>query len=165
MVIRKVRAEDAEAFLALCLALDSESRVMMLEPGERVSTVADTQVELQRVSDSPNSAMFVAEESGELLGYVAAYGGEYRRNRHSASVVAGVRQRAAGQGIGRLLFDALLTWARESGVTRLELTVMTHNERAIRLYSRLGFQVEGTRKRSLVVEGKPVDELAMALLL
>jgi RimJ/RimL family protein N-acetyltransferase len=163
--IREIRVADAEAFLALCLALDNESRFMMLEPRERTTTVAEMQEEIRRVVASPNSTIHVAEDRGTLVGYVAAYGGEFRRNRHSATIVAGVMQHAAGRGIGRQLFGSLLSWARESGVTRLELTVMVHNERAVRLYTSIGFQAEGIRRRSLMVDGEPVDELAMALLL
>lgn len=36
---------------------------------------------------------------------------------------------------------------------------------AIRLYQRVGFEVEGTKRRSLRVEGEFVDELYMAKLI
>jgi RimJ/RimL family protein N-acetyltransferase len=42
---------------------------------------------------------------------------------------------------------------------------MAHNERAIRLYERMGFEREGIRRRALRVDGEWVDELFMALLL
>jgi lipid II:glycine glycyltransferase (peptidoglycan interpeptide bridge formation enzyme) len=38
------------------------------------------------------------------------------------------------------------SWAIERGFHRLELTVNTHNERAIRLYKKMGFEVEGVKK-------------------
>lgn len=47
---------------------------------------------------------------------------------------------------------------------RLELTVMARNERAIGLYRRHGFEIEGTRRDSVRVGGAYVDELAMARL-
>jgi RimJ/RimL family protein N-acetyltransferase len=57
------------------------------------------------------------------------------------------------------------SWARERGFHRLELTVMTHNERAIRLYKKMGFEVEGVKKHSLFVNGEYVDEYYMAKLI
>jgi RimJ/RimL family protein N-acetyltransferase len=42
---------------------------------------------------------------------------------------------------------------------------MAHNERALALYRRLGFEVEGTRRDSVLVDGRYVDELTMAKLL
>jgi ribosomal protein S18 acetylase RimI-like enzyme len=79
--------------------------------------------------------------------------------------VIGVREDAAGRGLGRRLLDHLEQWAREAGITRLELTVMDHNTRALRLYQRQGYEVEGRRRNSLRVGGRYVDELAMAKLL
>ena len=53
-------------------------------------------------------------------------------------------------------------WAIDNGVTRLELTVMKHNERAINLYKKIGYKVEGVREKSVVVDGDHVDEYYMA---
>jgi Acetyltransferases, including N-acetylases of ribosomal proteins len=47
-------------------------------------------------------------------------------------------------------------------LTRLELTVMVHNERAIALYKKMGFEIEGTKKRSMRIDGQYVDEYYMA---
>jgi RimJ/RimL family protein N-acetyltransferase len=57
-----------------------------------------------------------------------------------------------------------IAWAPRAGVKRLELTVHTANARAVALYQRLGFAIEGTRRCSLRVDGKYVDEYSMALL-
>lgn len=163
--IRELREDEIPPFVQLCAALDHETTFMMLEPGERDEHAEQQRAELESVIRAENSTILVAFDGGRLVGYVAAYGGEYRRNRHSATVVAGVLRSHAGRGIGRRLFESLLAWAGRSGVHRLELTVMAHNEPAIRLYRSLGFEVEGLRRRSLVVDGQLVDELAMALLL
>jgi RimJ/RimL family protein N-acetyltransferase len=77
----------------------------------------------------------------------------------------GVRKAFSGRGIGTALLRELSDWAPAHGVRRLELTVMSHNERALGLYLRSGFEIEGTRRRSLLVDGRNVDEIAMAKLL
>lgn len=56
-------------------------------------------------------------------------------------------------------------WALENTITRLELTVMTHNERAVRLYKKMGFKIEGLKEKSLIVDGKYVDEYYMGKIL
>ena len=45
---------------------------------------------------------------------------------------------------------------------RVELTVLVKNERARRLYERLGFVVEGRRKLSVIAKGEIEDEWLMA---
>jgi len=63
------------------------------------------------------------------------------------------------------LFRALEAWADSHDLHRLELTVMCHNERAVRLYQNLGYKIEGIRQDSLWVNGRYVDEYYMAKLL
>lgn len=163
--IREAKTEDADALLALKRALDHETTFMLLEPGERTTTETEVAEQLQRAVARPNSLVLVAEAAGEFVGYVEAIGGGVRRNRHTVHVVIGVRQAFAGQGIGGRLLEELDRWGQANGVRRLELTVMTHNDRAIGLYTKMGYRVEGTREAALLVDNQLVDELWMAKLL
>lgn len=56
-------------------------------------------------------------------------------------------------------------WAKEHHLHRLELTVMRHNEKAISLYEKMGFELEGVRKQALYVDGIFVDEYYMGKIL
>ena len=150
--------------LELKHVLDRETSFMLLEPGERTETPADMTLRLRAIASESNSVVLVAEEGDLLGGYVEARGGEFRRNRHCAHVVMGVRRAFSGRGIGTALLRELSAWAPAHGIRRLELTVMSHNERALRLYRGSGFEIEGTRTRSLTVDGRDVDEIAMAKL-
>ena len=165
MVIRTIQPADAEQFLNLCKELDEETQFMMFEPGERTTTVEGQQNQLKRLLSRENQMIFVAEHDGQLVGYLGAYGGEFHRNRHSVHIVIGILQAYTGQGIGTQLFSVLEQWARQRAIHRLELTVMTHNEAGIALYRRRGFEIEGTKKHSLLVGGQYVDEYYMARLL
>jgi RimJ/RimL family protein N-acetyltransferase len=152
--------------LALRLRLDAESRFMMLEPGERVTSVGEQRAEIAAIEAQANSAVFLAETAdGALGGYLSAEGGVFRRNRHVAYIVVGVLQEYAGRGIASALFRALEAWAPAHSIHRLELTVMAHNDRALRLYRRMGFVEEGVRRHAVRIDGQFVDELAMARLL
>ena len=163
-VIRSAEPADAASLLELKQVLDPETEFMMLEPGERQEAPEQVARHLEFVGRHPGSTVLVAEEGGRLLGYVEAEGGAFRRNRHAAYVVIGVRHAAAGRGIGAALLRGLDDWARNHGVHRLELTVMAHNERAIALYRRCGYEIEGIRRHSLRVGQVYVDELALAKL-
>lgn len=163
-MVREARERDARLLLRLQHQLDSETSMMMLEEGERTATVEDVRVQLRSAQASPNSTILVAEANDQLVGYVGAVGGTYRRTRHSAYVVIGVRRDWQGRGVGRALLSALEEWARAHQLLRLELTVRADNDRARRLYERAGFVAEGVRRGSLLVDGELVDEIAMARL-
>jgi len=70
-----------------------------------------------------------------------------------------------GKGYGTDATRALLRYAfEEANLHRIELEVFAFNSRAIRMYEKVGFRVEGTRKRALFRESTWHDEHIMAIL-
>ena len=165
VTIRSITVEDAEALLNLQKQLDGETTFMLLEPGERKTTVEKARENIQRVLDQPNGTILVAEHEGKLIGYLYANGGGARRNSHTVYIVIGILQAYTGQGIGTRLFEELERWAREKGIHRLELGVMTPNVAGIALYTKMGFVIEGTRKHAYRVDDDWVDEFMMGKVL
>lgn len=165
MAIREIQEHDARDFLELGRKLVEETQFMMLEPGERLTTVEEQRERISGTLSKDNSTILVAQSNSKLVGFVTGLGGAYRRNRHSVHVVIGILQAFTGQGLGTKLLSELEKWARGREIHRLELTVMVHNERAIGLYKKMGFEVEGTIRHSLFVNGAYVDEYYMAKLL
>ena len=107
----------------------------------------------------------LAEVDGEPVGYLGAMGGHFNRTRHKVYVFIGIREGFQGRGIGTALFTELEAWARGWGAHRLELTVMPHNAAGLALYKKMGFDIEGTSRQSLCVDGVYVDEIMMAKIL
>jgi RimJ/RimL family protein N-acetyltransferase len=163
--VREAREGDAEAFLDLVTRIDGETDFMLLEAGERTTTVGEQRERIVNILASDNQTLLVASHAGALVGYLAALGGEFRRIRHRAYLVVGVLQDFTGRQIGTRLFTALEMWARRHRIERLELTVRTDNERGIRLYRKMGFEIEGLKRRSLNVKGAYVNEYYMAKIL
>ncbi len=163
--LRTIREGDAEAYLGLCRQLDEETHFMMLEPGERTSTIQHQRERIRQTLARENQTILVAEDAGKLVGYISGSGGEYRRNAKTVHIVIGILQSYTGQGIGKRFFQALEEWASQRGMHRLELTVMKHNQRGIALYQRMGFEVEGLKRDDLFVDGGYVDQYIMAKLL
>ncbi|QEK13570.1 GNAT family N-acetyltransferase [Crassaminicella thermophila] len=164
MMIRKIKEDDAGMFLNMLKRLDNETKNMMFEPGERKTTVDEIKADIRNLYHS-NSLILVAEENGEIVGFLSAERGFANRIKHSAYIVIGILNDYRGKGIGTKLFEELEKWANEKNITRLELTVMLHNERGIRLYEKMGFKIEGIKERSLIVDGEYIDEYYMAKLM
>jgi RimJ/RimL family protein N-acetyltransferase len=166
ITIRRASEEDAPALLELACALDSETSLMLLEPGERTGSAEEQRRRIQSVIHSGNGMLFLAEnEAGQLVGMLGAQGGPYRRNRETVRIFIGVRQAYSGQGIGKRLFAEMEAWARAWGAHRLELTVMAHNQPGLGLYHKMGFSIEGRLRDALKVDGQYVDEFIMAKIL
>ena len=165
ITIRPATPDDAAAFLALRQQVDEETRFMMFEPGERQVTVEQERERLINFAKAENKQTFLAEEDGQLIGWLWANGGDFRRNRHMVHIVIGILEAYTGRSIGRRLFEVCEQWAREKQLHRLELTVMAHNARGIALYKKMGFEIEGTAKHQMKVDGEYVDLHMMAKLL
>ncbi|MCG1010760.1 GNAT family N-acetyltransferase [Salinicoccus sp. ID82-1] len=160
MHIRKLKEEDAEQFLELNKQLD-DTGYMLYDPGERQTSVENQRKGIARMIDNPSNHFLVAVENESLIGFIAAFRGNLNRNKHSAYLVLGVDKNYRGRGIASMLFEEIFFWSRNHGITRLELTVIKHNQPAFNLYSKMGFILEGEKIHSLMIEGEPVNEYYM----
>ena len=165
VIIRQIKESDAENFLNLCKRIDAETPYMMFEPGERPTTIEDQRNEIRDILSRDNQTIFIAEKDDQLIGYLGAYGGRYKRNMQTVYVVTGILQGFTSQGLGTRLFEQLEEWAKKRKMHRLDLTVMVHNEAALALYRKVGFEIEGRKKHSLFINGSYVDEYWMSKLL
>ncbi|MGG3452460.1 GNAT family N-acetyltransferase [Paenibacillus timonensis] len=160
-LIREIREDDAERFLRLCLRLDQETKFMLYEPGERTTTVELQRDRIQAILADGRSTILVAEEIGELIGYLAIFGGNANKTKHIGHIVIGIIEAYTGSGLGTSLFHAAEKWREESELTKFELTVMVPNERAAALYKKMGFEIEGVKRNSIRMDGMYVDEYYM----
>ncbi len=164
MNIRQAKPEDSKLFLELMKQLDHETEFMMLEPGERTTTAEDMEHYLLSMGKS-NSLLLLLFDGQEVAGFLSAKRGAASRIKHSAYIVCGVLKDYRGKGYGTSLFKELLKWAPKNDITRLELTVMSHNVKAVQLYQNMGFEMEGKLVHSMIVNGVYVDQYAMAKLI
>lgn len=165
LIVRHVTEADAALWLALARRIDDETRFMMFEPGERKTTVEEQAARFRAMQAAGNQTLFLAEVDGEPVGYLGAMGGILNRVRHKVLIFIGIRAGFQGQGIGTALFTEMEAWARSWGAHRLELTVMPHNAAGLALYKKMGFEIEGTARHALRVDGTYVDEVTMAKVL
>lgn len=87
------------------------------------------------------------------------------RRRHAGGIGLCVHDDFHGRGIGSAMMAALIELADDwLDLKRLELTVQTDNDPAIRLYRKFGFEVEGTLRANSFRGGIYVDAHVMARL-
>jgi putative acetyltransferase len=114
----------------------------------------------------PQLFNIVAIRGAELIGYAGLHPvtGSLR-TRHAAGLFICVGKASWGRGVGSELMRQLLEWADDwAGILRVELGVYPDNERAIALYRRFGFELEGRQRAWALRDGDYVDSLMMARL-
>ncbi|MEO7854210.1 MAG: GNAT family N-acetyltransferase [Rubrivivax sp.] len=163
ITLRRAHAGDAEAFAQMM----GESEVFA---GLMQMPYADAAFWRTRLEDAAAAGKvdlhLVAERGGTLLGSAGLHpAGTSPRRRHAMYLGISVAKAHQGQGVGNALMTALCDYAdRWAGVLRLELSVYADNQRAIALYQRHGFVVEGRHRAYGLRDGAYVDALAMARL-
>lgn len=165
MLIREIKPDDAERLLKLIKLVERESQYMLFESGERNTGTEQQRKRIEVMIEEGNSTIFVAEENDELVGYLFAMGGNAKRNKHSVYLVIGILSEYRGLGLGTKLFKDLQEWATKHSIHRLELSVVNRNEAGLKLYEKMGFDIEGTKRDSLYIDGEFVDEYYMSKLL
>lgn len=164
MIIRHAEPYDAEQLVKLIKEVE-KSNFMLYEPGERQLTLCQQKKRIESMRDEKTSTIFVADDHGMLVGYLVVIGGNPNRAQHSVYLVIGVVESYRGTGVGSKLFKKLEEWAKAKHIHRLELTVMAHNKAGIALYQKMGFEIEGTKRHSVLIDGNYVDEYYMSKLI
>lgn len=120
---------------------------------------------MEMVADriKPTSNKFVLgamDEHGSLVGSVSFVRESSLKTAHKGNVYGmyvALNQR--GQGLGKRLMIELIRRASEcDGVEQINLTVISHNEAAKKLYDSLGFKVYGVERNALKYNGQYYDE-------
>ncbi|MGE0623238.1 MAG: GNAT family N-acetyltransferase [Pseudomonadales bacterium] len=118
----------------------------------------------KKASDEPRGmTRLVACVDDKVVGNIALTIAASLRRRHVGEVAMAVHDDWQGKGCGYALLSEALNLADNwLDLRRIELQVYTDNEAGVRLYTRCGFEIEGTLKRFAYRDGEYVDVLAMA---
>ncbi len=159
MTVRALGPDDAAAFQALRLrGLGEAPTAFASSLEEEVPTPIDQIV--QRLQPQADRAIFGAFGSGGLCGVLGVQREAMRKLRHKGFIwgmYVVPEARRAGHGL-RLMQAALAHAWTDLQVRQVNLGVHALNEGAVRLYRRCGFEVYGTERGSLMVDGVLQDE-------
>lgn len=108
----------------------------------------DLEKESQIISSyttSSNSILLVAESEGKLIGNIDLTGSKRTKMLHTAMIGMGIREEWRNQGLGKIMMEAALRWAKAcSELEIIWLNVYASNELGFNLYKKMGFNISGT---------------------
>jgi RimJ/RimL family protein N-acetyltransferase len=158
--VRPLRRDEIEPLLDQLEKVAAERRWISSEPPLPRDRYRQ---DFERRWGDDYAILFAAVDGQDrLIGHLSA---EARQDA-PASIGMAVAEGWRGRGVGTALMEACVDWARQRGIHKLALQVWPHNDAAIALYEKFGFEQEGVlRSHYRRQSGELWDAIVMGRLL
>lgn len=162
-MIRTAEIKDAEPIIELMKKVISERKYTLAESGEYKATKKSEEEKIYSYNKSEGKLLIVAEVDKKIAGYLEFSNWPLHRTSHSGMLSMFLLKEFREIGIGTMLLKNLLEWAEKNDtIEKVTLAVFSNNERAIALYNKLGFEIEGRCPRDIkMLDGTYIDSVLM----
>ncbi len=162
IIIREAVASDAAAAVCYFQRVSCESDFLDFTADEFTITEAEESLFFEACLVSDHQLYLLALLEGDIMGAMHFRAGTRERSRHVGEISMSVSKKLWGHGVGSMLLDCLLNWVeKKQFIKKISLAVRADNERALRLYQRKGFIVEGILLRERCINLKYYDVVCM----
>jgi RimJ/RimL family protein N-acetyltransferase len=158
LFIRKAEPKDAAEIVSMSTQIGGETDNLTFGTGEFYFTDDQEKQFISNIKNKENSLYIVAIVDGKIIGSLSFISSPRKRLMHRGDMGIAVLKDYWGIGVGTCLMDYFLKWAYSNGITKkIDLQVREDNIRAINLYLKYGFKIEGRISRGMYVDGKYYD--------
>src|SRR2546426_8717626 len=153
------RPEDKEALVSMYASMSSEAIKWGLPPYDRPRIERWT-------TDLTNNITLLARSEDRVVGHLQLFRIPFERRKGVGEVFIYIHQDFQNLGLGTRMMRKAIALAKERGFHRLGLTVVADNQRAIKVYEKVGFKKEGEARETFYGDDHRYhDEVEMGLLL
>jgi RimJ/RimL family protein N-acetyltransferase len=153
------RPEDKEALVSMYGSMSPEAITWGMPPYDRAR--------IERWTSNPsNTINLLARSENRVVGHLQVSSMPFSRRKGVGELFIYIHQDFQNLGLGTKMMKRAIDLAKERGLHRLGLTVVTDNHRAIKVYEKVGFKKEGVAKDAFYGDDHRYhDEVEMGLLL
>ncbi|KZE66011.1 GNAT family acetyltransferase [Fictibacillus phosphorivorans] len=158
IILRPVEEYDAEDITAHIEAIVKAGRYLQKEEPHSVSE----EIEFIKEVKQKENMYTAVERKGKVVGIARVLKGELEMKKHTGVFRTWIHPDAQGLGIGKELLNYTLRWGEKNNLHKIWLTVFSGNEKAVKVYEKVGFIIEGRQKDQAIIEDQMEDEIFMA---
>jgi len=159
MILTSYGPDDKEALVSMYASMSPEAVKWGLPPYDRARIERWT-------SDLTNNITLLARLEERVVGHLQMFRIPFERRKGVAELFIYIHQDFQNLGLGTVMMKKAIALAKERGFHRLGLTVVADNQRAIRVYEKVGFKKEGIVREAFYGDDHRYhDEVEMGLLL
>jgi RimJ/RimL family protein N-acetyltransferase len=162
LYIRKATQRDAKELVNVSSMVGGESDNLSFGIGEFYFNEDQEKQFIGNIIDRENCSYLVAVVNDKIIGSLTFISSPRKRLMHRGDLGIAVLKDFWGEGVGSFLMDHFFRWVNQNGITKkIELQVREDNIRAINLYLKYVFKIEGRITRGMYVEGRYYDLYTM----
>lgn len=167
LIYRDCLPEDAKQFPIFAAQIARETQFTLHYSGKKYPIEKIQQTWACALNSSSEFYLGVFNAEKKLIGqlHFKVMVPSHPRIQHIGKFSIMVIQKYWGKGIANKMMRIMEQSAKKIGIHRIEAEVMTENNRALAFYKKLGYEVEGTRKQSLRIQGDYYNEFYIAKLI
>ena len=137
MIIRPAEPRDADAIAAIILPTIRDGTTYALDPKMSEDDALDHWM-------GPDRETFVVEDDGAIVGTYYLKANQAGGGEHVCNCGYMTGEAATGRGVARRMAEYSIEYARARGYRAMQFNfVVSTNERAMRLWRSLGFEIVG----------------------
>jgi RimJ/RimL family protein N-acetyltransferase len=164
IIVRSAQLEDVQALIEQTRAVMAEGIFMVTASEEFNVTREQGEAWVQSHISDEGKILLVAIVQEQLIGLLHFKSGGRRRLAPQGDFGMSVLKEWRERGVGRALVESLLAWGSANPlIKQIRLSVLAANEAAIRLYTTMGFVLEGRLMNQVKLDdGTYTDLILMA---
>jgi RimJ/RimL family protein N-acetyltransferase len=165
VTIRECEPLDAEEFLQTAKTYIKDSEEFLITEDNFNPTIDHEVKYIRSFMESENSLLLIATHNDKILGNLDIRGGQRTKVRHTAVIGMGMLKEWRNIGLGTLLMECVINWARENPLLEiLWLQVFASNAAGISLYKKMGFEISGRQTDFIKIQDETyTDNITMDL--
>lgn len=161
--IREIKISDSEDFVIFLNIVSDETNFLLSSSKERNLDIEKEAKIIRNIKREKKSSMFIAEFEERIIGSCGLHFSKTPRISHRADFGISILKDFWGKGIATRLTENIINHAKIIGLKKIELTVRVDNERAIKLYNKFSFEIEGEIKNYFYLNDKYYNAYIMGL--
>ena len=164
VIIREASKEDGKLMIDFYNVVGGETDFLSFGKNEFIKNLPDYEVSLDAIKKEDNSIILLVEIDNKIIGIASINSSPKVRFKHVGEFGIVISQQYCELGLGRILIDYLIAWANANGITKkISLVTSESNYRAMELYKKVGFVVEGILIKDNYVNGLYGNTIIMGL--
>lgn len=166
VIIKEATKENAQAMMNFYNFIGGETDFLSFGKNEFDRELKEYESYIEATSEEENSIILIATIDDNIISIASITSNQKSRSKHVGTFGIGIAKQYSGLGLGRILMDYLVEWAKSNGVTKkISLVTREDNIRAIELYKKIGFKEEGRLEKDNYIKGVYHNSIMMGLII